>query len=120
MADLPFDEATKDAVAHWLAIGEVGESSKTIALWLAFGHRYKNAMAPADPDDMDRCLKLLAMVPQLRERLPRMARVCNDWKRLVARWDEVEASFLDEVGIGWTKGRSAPRTFEIMREIYDR
>lgn len=39
------------------------------------------------------------------------------WAALVARWDDLAASMEAEVGIDWTKGKSAPRTYELMRKI---
>jgi hypothetical protein len=68
---------------------------------------------------MDRCLKLLHRAPGLRERLPLMAELSPTWAALVARWDDIEALQLDEIGLGWTKSRSAPRTYELMRSITD-
>lgn len=114
-------DATEQAVIQWLATGEVGSSSKQMACWLAFRTRTDDTWAhPHDPDDMDRCLKLLAAVPALRERLPKMAEVSKAWAALVARWDEIEASQLDEIGLNWTKARSAAKTYALMREVLGR
>ncbi len=55
--------------------------------------------------------------PGLRPLIPKMAEVSKDWAALVPRWDEVEASHLAEVGLGWTKARSAPKTYELMASI---
>jgi hypothetical protein len=41
------------------------------------------------------------------------------WAALVDRWSEIEASHLAEVGLRWTKARSAPKTFKLMCEILD-
>lgn len=107
-------------VMLWLVRGEVGTSSKQMAFWLAFGTRTSNIVShPSDPDDMDRCLKLLNAVPELRERLPLMADVSKEWAALVARWDEIESLQLDEIGLNWVKARSAPKTYALMREILD-
>jgi hypothetical protein len=46
-----------------------------------------------------------------------MAEVCPKWAALVARWDEVEASHLAEVGLGWTKSQEAPKTYALMDSI---
>jgi UTP:GlnB (protein PII) uridylyltransferase len=103
----------------WLANGHVGMSSKTMALWLAFGEPTQDRSHPHDPDDLDRCLYLLKAVPQLRQVLPRMAEVSPVWAALVARWDDIERSFLDEVGLGWSHGHSAPKTYRLMREVIE-
>lgn len=114
--------AMMDQVGHWLANGRVGISSKTMALWLAFGRRNErdpHHNYPHDPDDLDRCLKLLEAAPLLRPELHRMAQLGPVWAALVARWDEIERSHLDEVGLGWTKAQSAPKTYELMRDVID-
>jgi hypothetical protein len=108
---------TLPGLAEWLANGEKGASSLTMAMYLGFGVMKDDACHPLDPADFDRCLRLLAAVPALREGLTRMADVSPEWAALVARWDEVERSHLGEVGLGWSKARSAPRTYELMKAI---
>ena len=114
-------DTTERQVIDWLANGEVGMSSKCMAMWLAFGKRTRDAWGgyPHDPDDMDRCLKLLHHAPALRERLPKMAEINKTWAALVARWDEIEAMQMDEIGLGWVKAKSAPKTYALMREVID-
>ena len=109
-------------VANWMANGERGISSETMAFWLAFGERngqHPTHNYPHDPADFDRCLRLLAAAPLLRVLLPKMAEVGPVWAALVTRWDEIERSHLEEVGLGWTKARSAPKTYTLMRAVID-
>ena len=101
----------------WLANGEVGISSRTMAMKLAFDQVPMDHSHPYDPDDLDRCLKLLEWVPELRAELPRMASVSRQWAALVANWERVEQSHLAEVGLGWMKARNAPKTYELMKSI---
>lgn len=110
---------TQQQVIKWLAMGEVGLSSRCMALWLGFGQLVlpHERLGPADPGDLDRCLRLLAWAPGLRPMLPKMAEVSPAWAALTARWDEVEASHLAEVGLGWLRGRRAPTTFALMESI---
>lgn len=112
-------DETQEAVVDWLANGQVGVSSRCMAMWLGFGKRTQDEFGgyPHDPDDLDRCLKLLHRAPGLRERLPNMAELNKTWSALVARWDEIEASHLNEVGLGWTKARRAPKTYALMQEV---
>ena len=112
---------TEKQVIDWLANGEIGVSSKCMAMWLAFGKRTQAAFGahPHDPSDMDRCLKLLWRAPGLRKRLPKMAELDKTWAALVARWDEIEAMQMDEIGLNWTKAKSAPKTYALMREVID-
>lgn len=109
--------ATHRAVAHWLATGETGSSSMTMGLWLCFTERYKHASHPRDPADFNRCLQLLEVAPKLRERMGAMRGLSREWTELVARWDEIEKLFLEEAGLGWTKARQAPRTYDLMSEV---
>lgn len=107
-------------VMSWLANGETGLSSECMAFWLAFGilkDRGFGADHPHDPDDMNRCLKLLQRVPGLRESLPAMAELSPAWKALVSRWDEIEAMQMAEIGIDWEKGRKARRTYALIQEV---
>ena len=107
---------TQHQVIQWLATGQKGLSSECMALWLAFSQRAE-PYPPQDPADLNRCLLLLQAAPGLRPELPRMAEVSGDWAKLIARWEEVEALFLEEAGLGWTKSNLAPRTYKLMREI---
>lgn len=102
---------------NWFITDDIGESSKTMAYWLAFGKVYDYGdNIPLDPDDLDRCLQLLHVVPEMRPLLPRMI-AFKKWRPLVDRWDEVEKSHLDEVGLGWTTAQSAPKTYALMKSI---
>ena len=73
---------------------------------------------PHDPDDLGRCLRLMKLVPEIREGfVERMSALSPEWQALAERWDEIAASMEAEVGIDWSKGRSAPRTYGLMRSI---
>lgn len=108
----------EDDILNWLSFGQTGESSKTLA-YRALGKKYKHESYshPHDPADLNRCLLLMEMLPWVRLHLLEMADVSPEWARLVARWDEVEKTFLDEVGLAWSHGKSAPRTYKLMKDI---
>ena len=108
---------TQNQVLDWLVSGETGMSSECMAMWLAFGRVAERGCAPGDPADFDRCLRLLEAAPGLRELLPRMADVSREWEKLVRHWGELESVHLNEVGLGWTKSQTAPKTYKLMREI---
>lgn len=90
-----------------------------MAFWLAFGIKRGWPSAPSDPADLDRCLRLLDKVPEMRPHLHKMADLSSNWKKLIEKWDEIERSHLDEVGLGWTKGKSAPKTYRLMKVVLD-
>lgn len=105
---------------EWLANGETGVSSKTMAFWLAFDIKMEDGCHPWDPADLDRCLRLLDRVPEMRPHLPRMAEISRVWSAMIDRWEEIERCHLDEVGLGWSKARCAPKTYELMHSIIDK
>lgn len=112
--------ALRTAVLQWLAESDdVGVSSKTIAIYLSLGVKPRGACHPLDPADFNRCLKLLKVVPELKPLLPRMRDVSPAWEKLIGRWDEVETTLLDEVGLDWCKDprKHARKTYDLMREI---
>lgn len=102
---------------EWLANGEIGRSSATMAFWIAFDIKCRDQGYPLDPADFDRCLRLLEAVPEMRPHLHRMSQVSKPWAVLAARWDEIEACHLEEVGLGWSKAHSAPMTYKLMDSI---
>lgn len=102
-------------VLHWVATGSVGQSSKAMAM-TACGLPSEGDY-PLDPDDLNRCLKMLIAVPEVRDHFEKIAALGVVWGRLIARWAEIESSFLDEVGLDWCKARSAPKTYALMKEV---
>jgi hypothetical protein len=111
-----------DSQLKWLASGRRGISSNTMFGAMTGINALDGypASYPCDPDDFDRCLALLDQCPELRPSLSNMADVSPQWAALVERWDEIEAMHLDEVGLGWSKGRNAPRTYALMGDILAR
>lgn len=107
------------AATTWLANGRRGISSDTMFTVMTGvdATRYGYQSHPHDPDDLDRCLALLHDVPELRAKLPLMAKASPEWAALIAVWDQLEALHIAEVGIGWTKGNSAAETYKLMRTI---
>lgn len=53
----------EDKIAWWLANGETGVSSKTMAFYLGYGIRPKIEGYPHDVSDFRRCFLLLETVP---------------------------------------------------------
>lgn len=105
----------------WLANGRRGISSNSIVQHLTGipALRDWHIDIPHDPDDLDRCLQLLDAVPLLRPLMPQMATASPLWAALIERWDEIEASHLEEVGLRWTKAERAPKTYALMRSVID-
>lgn len=108
---------SQKAVVKWLAGHRTGVSSETMAFWLGFGIKPSTVGHPWNPADLDRCLRLIDEVPELRGHLKRMSALSRSWALLIERWSDIEQSHLDEVGLGWTKARTAPRTYALMKEV---
>ncbi len=111
-------KAMNDKILKWFASGKVGISSKAMAC-AVIGlpqHGFDKSM-PYDPADFNRCLLLLDEVPEIREKFDTIAALSKSWERLILRWDEVEKTFLDEVGLDWVKGNMAHKTYELMKSI---
>lgn len=109
MSKLP---AYQRATLQWLAGGDFGTSSRTMAFWLAFGIRIERADHPYDPSDLGRCLRLLKAVPRLRGRLYRMSDISPTWALMVANWRRLERLYWKE-----QPSSQCPRTYELMRSI---
>lgn len=105
-------------ILEWLANGQVGSSSKTMAI-IALGVTPKRIEYPAEPDDLNRCLLLLKTAPEVREAFPQIAASSKVWAALIERWDAIEQCFLAEVGLNWSKAHNAPTTYNMMRKAID-
>jgi len=112
-------KTNKLVVLDWFLNGEIGESSKTIAR-CACGIVEKDGAYPLDPDDFNRCLLLMNMLHDKKIVMKRLRMVSPFWSALVDRWSEIEAVFLEEVGLNWKKARSAPCTYALMKVVEDR
>ncbi|MGI4744939.1 MAG: hypothetical protein ACRYGI_11585 [Janthinobacterium lividum] len=105
-------------IAEWLASGDTGVSSTAILLWLSARAKDRTwgAHTPSDPADLGRCLRLLERIPEWKSRMPEMAEAGDNWARIMPHWDRMAQSMCDEVGIDWSKARSAPLTYDLMKE----
>lgn len=112
-------KSTIEQRAHqWIVSRDTGMSSQ--ALWshmMGVTPRTKEYAHPWDPDDLGRCLRLLKLIPEWHRRIPEMAVHSTAWKRLAAHWDKIAQSMEDEVGIDCSKGRSASKTYDLMRKV---
>lgn len=76
-------------ITAWLASDDVGMSSKFMAHVLVPLPGAPEHAHPYDPADFQRCRKLLLAVPELVERLPKMAEQSEIWAGLVEDWDKI-------------------------------
>jgi hypothetical protein len=113
-----------DGAAKWLDSGEQGLSSKSIFTklsdlnimgdWSRWG-----LQTPSDPDDLRRCILLLDMVPEWRERIFEMSVISDKWAAAARHWAELDNLFNEECP-NWRSNKyawRAPKTYERMKEI---
>lgn len=98
---------------QWLNSWDTGVSSLTI-FYVFQGHgRPDRPDVPHDPDDFGRCYRLLKVAPpEWRANLSRVAERYPAWAPLVARWDELERLYEEELPNG-----KAPKLYALMREL---
>lgn len=113
---------TAQRALAWIAGPHVGASSKSIWCTMQGVKEPRGASFPYDPDDFFRCRRLLQLIPEWRERMPEMAQHGPVWATMAARWDEIDALFMEETQGRWERGigASAPRTYALMRQIIGR
>lgn len=109
------------SVINWLSCGERGISSETIASYIwglpksRWGHSH-----PHDPDDLKRCLKLLAASPETKARFDEMRSLSPEWNALVTDWAALETLFLEEAhDIEWSSRKPATKTYAAMKRCID-
>ncbi len=103
-------------ILHWLANGETGISSKTMA-FCALGIKYKGQCHPLDPSDFNRCLKLVAAAPEVENYFGEIAKISKKWAVVIENWHILKAMFEAEVGKDWSKGGRAEATYLKMKEL---
>lgn len=91
-------QANRAAIVEWLADGETGLSSETMARHVA-GRPWPKSKAhwaytphhPYDPDDFRRCVLMLESLPHPDHALARCRVLSPTWERLVDAWPELMA-----------------------------
>lgn len=102
---------------EWLLSDDTGASSKAIASHMALGN--SDGSFPWDPSDIGRCFRLLEAIPEWKSRIEEMGVYSKIWVLLADKWQEIYDCMEDEVGIDWRKGKSAPKTYELMKRVMD-
>ena len=110
-----------DNITTWLCLGETGLSSKCMAR-AALGRDAEDRSGcvdhPRDPADLNRCIKLVKAAPEVREALPKIAKLSPEWKAVIDNWDDLVAMFHEEAGEDWSKSRSAHKTYDFMQTLF--
>lgn len=110
------DSSIEQRAAKWLRDGQVGASSRSIhdhMLGLTPKRGYYDH--PHDPDDLNRCLLLLDLIPEWKPRMGEMAQHGRQWSALAISWESITEMFLREAGLDWEHHCKAPKTYALMR-----
>jgi len=93
----------------WINGSDKGSSSK--AIWaVMMGEKPERHAYPNDGSDLGRCMRLLELIPEWRERLFHMASVSEYWAALVAVWPQLEALH---------RADDAKATYAFMKSVLD-
>ena len=107
----------QDKVLAWIFEDEdTGVSSKAMAA-AVIGQKARYTWTPSDPSDFNRCLLLIESAPEIKDHMDKVAAISDSWAKLVGHWDEIEQCFLNEVGLNWSKAKSAPITYKLMHDL---
>ena len=108
------DKTVAERAQAWILNGRVGMSAKAIYCHMTGNADKDRWNHPHDPDDLNRCLLLLDLIPEWKERMPEMKSRSPAWAGLAANWAEISQTFVDEAGMDWCKAKSAPKTYALM------
>lgn len=103
-------------VIEWFCSNDTGTSSKAIACHMTTG-KCESGSYPADPADLGRCLRLLDKFPEWSSRMTEMSAYGPEWKAMATHWPKLAELMAEEVGMAWERGRSAPKTYEFMKNL---
>jgi len=110
------DKTVAERAQAWILNGRVGMSAKAIYCHMTGNADKDRWNHPHDPDDLNRCLLLLDLIPEWKERMPEMKSRSPAWAGLAANWAEISQTFVDEAGMDWCKAKSAPKTYALMEQ----
>lgn len=97
----------------WIVGDDTGTSSETIwAVMMGVAPAKSYPAPPYDPADFGRCYRLLAVIPEWRDRLIEMPSCFPEWGPLVDHWGEMEALWLEEFPRG-----NAPKLYALIKKL---
>lgn len=118
------NQETMNRLMTWQLIGDTGLSSQCLAATIItqgetvkLEHFYAR-QHPLDGGDLNRCVKLMRHVPELRVHLPIMRHVSEYWAVLVDHWDELETLLDRELLHHKIDKAFAGTTYKRMKELY--
>lgn len=104
-------------VLEWQSKGHVGVSSATmasIALGMKKNFYHSHFGAPSDPADLNRCMKLVDELPEIRGHFNSIGEMVPEFKPLLDHWDEITGLLREELS---NPDKRAPKTYKRMKEL---
>ena len=98
---------------EWFAKGETGLSSTHMAT--VSGGASGNSSHPRDPSDLNRCIKLVDEVPEVREHFAQIAATTPQWGIVIANWDDLASRLKSEAN--GNPYFDAPVTYRRMKDL---
>lgn len=102
----------------WMKGWDTGLSSEALGFHMMLGD--STGHWPSDPADLGRCLRLLDLFPEWETRILEMKRYGQEWKAYSENWAQLRQSMAEEVGVDWSKGKRAQKTYDLMRRLAER
>lgn len=115
-AKITLSEESLEKLADWFIKGDVGNSSEAIVLVGLGLPRIAPGAHPYDPSDLNRCIKLLEAVPELRKVIPLMAQFGPIWKQISDNWDLLESTLRDEKSKAYSRKEGALITYALLKK----
>ena len=107
----PVTAPLADRIIWWKRRGDRGTSSNTIfSAFTGASLPREGADFPYDPDDFQRCHKLLALFPEWRADLNAVTRAFPWYAPFVDRWTEMEALWVEE-----SPSKRFPKLYDLMK-----
>ncbi len=108
-------------ILKWLFEGDVGQSSKAMAM--AASGVYQNeeqklTSHPYDVSDINRCFQLIKAVPEVKDSFDIISNLSPEWSALIKHWEQLESTFVEEVGEDWKSRKPASNTYQLMKDIF--
>lgn len=114
----------KKEYLEWLTGHDHGTSSETLLSCLT-GIPVSRMDIPYDPGDLGRCIRMLNLFPELRNRLGEVIKILPEWTPFIDCWKELEWKYAD--GLTWNnlsyeeqaKAKRKKHYFDIWKDLYE-
>lgn len=104
----------ENKIIDFLCTEHAGMSAQAICKQYSNGGHLTELSHPHDPSDFNRCLICLEMTDI---DISIMIGTSEIWNRFIENWNRIKNCFTDEAGVNWSKGRSAPNTYKLMKKV---